>query len=212
MKNTKRTKENVTKFFAKITPLFFKKVRKKIIQKLDNVRFKYTYDCIPGEMLRGELNWLFETAQQMGSIVEVGSWKGRSTHALLSGCRGTVHAVDHFLGCETAAGKCTRENAVLENVFQEFQKNVGYLKNLKIHKMSSIEAAKNFEDKSIDMIFIDADHSYESLKADIEAWLPKVKRLICGHDYSESTPGVERAVREKFDQVKTIHSIWFRYL
>jgi predicted O-methyltransferase YrrM len=53
----------------------------------------------------------------------------------------------------------------------------------------------------LDFVFIDADHSYEGCKADIEAWFPKVKPggLLSGHDYDNPDfPefGVKRAVDE----------------
>lgn len=65
----------------------------------------------------------------------------------------------------------------------------------------SVEAAGDVPDASLDFVFIDADHSYEGCKADIEAWLPKLKPdgLLCGHDYgNEKFPlfGVDRAVNE----------------
>jgi hypothetical protein len=67
-----------------------------------------------------------------------------------------------------------------------------------------------FSDKTIDMVFIDANHTYDAVKADIEAWLPKVRKIICGHDYADGWPGVKQAVNEKFPQgVKTIGSIWY---
>jgi predicted O-methyltransferase YrrM len=49
----------------------------------------------------------------------------------------------------------------------------------------SVEAAENFDDNSMDFVFLDADHSYESVKADITAWWPKIKPggWLCGHDY-----------------------------
>ena len=50
------------------------------------------------QMTEAELQWLTERAAEASSVVEIGSWKGRSTAALLSGCKGTVTAVDHFLG------------------------------------------------------------------------------------------------------------------
>jgi hypothetical protein len=57
-------------------------------------------------------------------------------------------------------------------------------------------------DSSLDFVFIDADHSYEGCKADIDAWLPKLKLggLLCGHDYGHEDAypdfGVTRAVDE----------------
>jgi predicted O-methyltransferase YrrM len=64
----------------------------------------------------------------------------------------------------------------------------------------SIEAAKQFENKSVDFVFIDAAHEYEDVQNDIEAWLPKIKTggIIAGHDYIPTYPGVMRAVNEKF--------------
>jgi predicted O-methyltransferase YrrM len=45
-----------------------------------------------------ELQWLFNTAKNMNSIVEIGSFLGRSTVALLSGINptGKVYAIDIF--------------------------------------------------------------------------------------------------------------------
>lgn len=76
----------------------------------------------------------------------------------------------------------------------------------KILRKPSIEAAEDIPDGSLDFVFIDADHSYEGCKADIEAWSPKVKPggLIAGHDYENTAfPkfGVKRAVDEKFPHV-----------
>ena len=65
--------------------------------------------------------------------------------------------------------------------------------NLRFLKMTSVEAAKlgGF----YDFVFIDADHSYEAVKADIEAWSP-LTNFICGHDYCNKWPGVMKAVDE----------------
>lgn len=69
--------------------------------------------------------------------------------------------------------------------------------------MSSVEAAALVSDGSLDLVFLDADHSYEGVKADLAAWVPKVRRggWIGGHDYQNHEPGydfsgVKRAVDE----------------
>jgi hypothetical protein len=56
-----------------------------------------------------------------------------------------------------------------------------------------------FLNESFDFIYIDAAHDYESVKADIMAWLPKVKKggYICGHDYGVFD-GVKKSVDEIF--------------
>jgi predicted O-methyltransferase YrrM len=63
----------------------------------------------------------------------------------------------------------------------------------------SVRAAAMYHDASVDMVFLDADHEYESIARDIDTWLPKVKRggILAGHDYCEPF-GVVKAVNERF--------------
>jgi hypothetical protein len=74
-------------------------------------------------------------------------------------------------------------------------------------RMTSVEASKQFDDNSIDSIFIDANHEYKFVKEDIAAWFPKLKSggLIGGHDYdggpNSGHPGVRDAVHEAFGQI-----------
>lgn len=73
--------------------------------------------------------------------------------------------------------------------------------HFRIVKGKSVEAAQAFDNDSVDFVFIDAAHDYESVKADISAWLPKVKigGIIAGHDYDEDYKyGVVKAVDEAF--------------
>jgi predicted O-methyltransferase YrrM len=163
---------------------------------------------IPGWMSGEELNWLFLRAKEMDSIAEIGSWKGRSTHALLTGCRGSVYAVDHFLGSPSAP--FTQEEAKDEAVYNQFMENVGEFPNLVVVKKDSLEAA--LEVPQVDMVFIDADHTYEDIKRDIKAWMPKAKKLICGHDYDDGWPGIIQGVDETFEKVEVIGSIWAKWL
>lgn len=80
--------------------------------------------------------------------------------------------------------------------------------NCHLIKEFSVKAARRFADETLDFVFIDAAHDYESVKEDIEAWAPKVHRdgIVAGHDYMNLghagmdgvvTPyGVKRAVNE----------------
>lgn len=88
-----------------------------------------------------------------------------------------------------------------------------------ILKGESLAMAQAVENKSLDFAFIDADHSYEGVKSDIEAWLPKVKKggFISGHDYylkpkpQKPNVGVRRAVDEKFGKAVQLgaNNTWF---
>jgi hypothetical protein len=77
------------------------------------------------------------------------------------------------------------------------------LKNSSINLIEdySVPASKQFEDNSVDWIYIDGDHSYEFVKADLAYWLPKIKKggYICGHDFNPffaNWKGVNQALYE----------------
>ncbi|WP_353474789.1 class I SAM-dependent methyltransferase [Salipiger sp. H15] len=80
-----------------------------------------------------------------------------------------------------------------------------FRKRTTIFAMSSIEAATQVEDASLDLVFLDGDHSELGVLSDIEAWLPKVRAggWIGGHDIDNDDPrydfsGVRRAVEARF--------------
>jgi len=65
----------------------------------------------------------------------------------------------------------------------------------------SVEMARRIADGSLDLVFIDADHSEAAVREDVAAWRPKVRRggVIAGHDYgSRNHVGVKVAVDEAF--------------
>lgn len=69
----------------------------------------------------------------------------------------------------------------------------------------SINASKLFDDDFFDFIYIDANHSYESVLEDLKLWYPKVKTggIISGHDYTTDLPSIDvkRAVDEFFSNL-----------
>jgi predicted O-methyltransferase YrrM len=155
-------------------------------------------------------------------FVEVGVWKGHSITYLtnklkennnIENCK--IYAIDLFE--DTQDSNIIRdENAKneIENIskiYQMYLEKTNTRKYINDIKSFSWEAAAKFENNSIDFCFIDADHSYEAVKKDILAWLPKIKNggIISGHDYSHYHPGVIKAVDEIFNE-KTVHNntVW----
>lgn len=69
---------------------------------------------------------------------------------------------------------------------------------------ASADAAANFEalqdrrSPTTDFVYLDGDHSYEGVDADIRNWWPRVSDggILAGHDFDETHPGVMQAVRE----------------
>lgn len=136
---------------------------------------------IAGWMDKPALEWLYTTASTMTSIVEIGSWKGRSTHALLSGCPGPVFAIDHFKGNPDERDGAHKE-AKERDIFQDFWTNVGQFRNLVVLRMDSARASRYFAPSSIDMVFIDGYHATEAVLLDLVLWRSKCRKLLCGHD------------------------------
>jgi len=140
------------------------------------------YRCpdIQGWMNEDELQWLYNTSLQMNSVIEIGSWKGRSTHALLNGCKGPVYAVDHFKGNPDQIGEgLPHHEATLKDIYEDFKKNVGNYPNLFVMKMDSLAASRFFKKESVDMVFIDGCHRYEDVFRDLKIWMPICKYLLC---------------------------------
>jgi predicted O-methyltransferase YrrM len=158
---------------------------------------------ISGWMDEVELTWLAQQAETHTRIIEIGSYLGRSCRALCDNTQGQVTAVDTWGVEHPAYGDIT-------GLFAKFQENMIDCENLRVIKMMSLDAAKELAGETFDMVFIDADHSYEAVKADIEAWMPLVISggLLCGHDYDDHEE-VKRAVDELLPGAKAeANSIW----
>jgi len=168
---------------------------------------KYKHNDIEGWMSEEELNWLFETSQKCNNIVEVGSFKGRSTHALLSGTQGKVTAIDSW---KLHWDKNHHHNG--EVVFKEFKENLKDFTNLEIVKATSNETVNRYEDDSLDMVFLDFTTQYHEYLQAIKKWSLKTK-FICGHEYSEKFHDVIKAVDEVFGKPDgVVGMIWYKQL
>jgi len=108
-------------------------------------------------------------------------------------------------------GSETYEDRPHETVYEHFVQHckAHFPDRVKILRMDTVAAAKEIEDGSLDFVFIDADHTYEGCKADICAWLPKVRDggLVSGHDYN--WPSVKQAVDEFFIPTLARDNVWF---
>lgn len=69
----------------------------------------------------------------------------------------------------------------------EIIKRLECIKNVIFLNGDSVEQSEKIQDNSLDMVYIDAAHDYDSVIADLNAWYPKVKSggFISGHDYHD---------------------------
>jgi predicted O-methyltransferase YrrM len=72
-----------------------------------------------------------------------------------------------------------------------------------VHRALSQEAVEHFADESLDFVYIDANHGFEAVQADMRLWFPKIRPggVLAGHDFldgklPEGNFGVHSAVRE----------------
>jgi hypothetical protein len=135
-------------------------------------------------------------------FVEVGSWKGKSSAYMAVEIANSTKNIE-FYCVDTWEGSLEHEEMDLSGLYDLFIDNMSPLVNYyKPIRKLSIEASKDFEDNSLDFVFIDASHQYEDVKNDIIHWLPKIKSggILAGHDYPSDGggcfAGVYKAVNE----------------
>lgn len=110
-----------------------------------------------------------------GVIVEIGSWKGKSTIWLAKGSqRGNnvkIYAIDPHTGNPEHKRKFGEVWT-----FDEFKDNIrkAQVEDIVVPIVkTSEEAVKDFDDP-VELIFIDGNHDYDAVKLDYELWFPKV--------------------------------------
>jgi predicted O-methyltransferase YrrM len=143
----------------------------------------------------GLKNFVDDLKLKNAIMVEVGSFKGDSTIIFAkSGKFREIYCVDPF---KNNIGDIT-DIVNMSKVEKHFKKTVSKYNFIYHIKELSTIAADQFDDESLDLVYVDALHTYEALKADLKAWLPKVKKggFISGHDYRSRFKGVIKAVNE----------------
>lgn len=208
------------KTFLGIKKYQWKKSVKKFITKVKKGFPQYPWDDFLRitEYFRGrelsslpERAFLFRLSHDLPSdakVVEIGSWIGASSCLLASGLKGIrakMYAIDNFKGNASDCSARIRYRERMSKLKTDttkviFDKNITYfnLENRIVAIVNdSLQAAKSFCEPrhSIDLVFIDGDHSEEATKNDIALWLPFVKSggVVVFHDFT-SNHGVPQAV------------------
>ncbi len=88
-----------------------------------------------------------------------------------------------------------------ENNYKTYlEKTENFRDRITEYRMLLDDAAKLCEDCILDFVFIDATHTYDTVRNDYHTWQPKVRLggLVCGHDYHPAFDdgGMIRAVKE----------------
>ena len=131
-------------------------------------------------------------------IVEVGSYLGASSTFLAVAAkerRSMVYCVDTWTNEAMSEGPLDTYTEFISNT-QRYSEQIRPLRG------RSLEIAEEFLEP-IDLLFMDADHSYAACRSDAEAWLPKVKPggIVVFHDFGWAE-GVQRTVREMVQPIE----------
>lgn len=171
-----------------VRSLSFGEWRSYRLQKLQT-ESRYGNDEQSYNKVKGLLDLIAYTKCQQ--VVELGSHRGVSTEVFLLNCRKVI-AVDNWLNAEQH--------------FQAFLERCKDYPNLSIMRTYTIHAASFVDDKSLDLVYIDAGHEYKEVKEEILVWERKIRvgGYIAGHDYFHQCPGVIQAVNERYKQPQKV--------
>ncbi|HEX7376031.1 MAG TPA: class I SAM-dependent methyltransferase [Pirellulales bacterium] len=169
-------------------------------------RMAHFYQDIPGffdfaDVYREQV-W---RAHDGAHFVEIGCWMGRSAAFLAVEIVNSHKRIKLDL-VDTFSGRLDKQDGVAPHVMslmrRDFDANLApIIDKVRVRQMPSVLAAATYPDASVDFAFIDAAHDYESVKADISAWLPKIKvgGTLAGHDFNQDRGEVSRVVQEAFE-------------
>lgn len=177
--------------------------------KFDSIYQKVQQDI---QMTPIEAETLYSYAKKLPDdsiILEIGTWKGGSAQIIGMARRrkkGKIFTVDNFR-TDIFPGGRESVGDVIERL------RISKIKNLTLVVGESDIFAQNWKEGMIDLLFIDGDHRYEGIKADISNWVPHVKRdgIVLFHDYdshTEVTKAIHEAIESKLvEPIKKVGSV-----
>ena len=132
--------------------------------------------------------------------VEVGVAGGAFSNDMLMNWKiKTLYLVDVWKCIPTQKGDASSPQAWHDFTFETCRRIMAnHNKKAIIMQGFSVDMALKIKDKSLDFVYLDADHSYEGVMSDLEAWFPKLKKggIMFGHDYLNEAYGVNIAVED----------------
>jgi hypothetical protein len=100
------------------------------------------------------------------------------------------------------------QNADLKEVQSKFANQIEN-HSVIIKQGYSYDFVNEFPNEYFDFIYIDATHFYESVKADLAMYLPKLKKtgIISGHDYTNNYNDLSFGVVQAVDEIVLSHNL-----
>jgi predicted O-methyltransferase YrrM len=154
----------------------------------------------PEEQLKA-LHALYAWANEIGAngpAVEVGTFSGENA-VVMTKYFNSVVTVDPWRNGYDKDDHAS--NADMAEVEKKYFERIKDLKNISHLKLTSLEGANEFEDASLDFVYLDGDHQTDAVVADIDAWKPKIRKggILAGHDINMDK--VHNALKQRLNGV-----------
>lgn len=177
-----------------------------------------TWETIPGLATETIIPFYTRMVREFdaGAFVEIGNWLGRSVCFLGSEVKRVgkpikVYSVDHGLGNygTNQRQQVKQQGGSLAPLLAANIAACGLGEVITQVTKESVEAARQFDDHSLAMVFIDGDHRHATVSIDIETWRHKVRPggILAGHDYGRSR-GVTDVVNAVFPGATIEADVW----
>jgi len=167
--------------------------------------------AVEGMITEAEATELMRLASEVpaeASIVEVGSYRGRSTTALALGSKGApVFAIEPheaFAGIYGGEFGPADRRAFFENLLR-----AGVVERVRLVNLSSEVVSQGWS-RPIGLLWIDGDHSLEGARRDFDAWRPFLQPggVLAFHDALDPAGGpaqlIETLLAGPFERVSTV--------
>lgn len=147
-----------------------------------------------------EVNRMFPN----GKFVEIGVASGCFTKQILASCPdlSTLDIIDSWeFQPDGYNDPCNLSQSTQDERYEQILKDFENEPKINIIRGWSNASSNLFSDESIDFLYLDANHSYDATKEDLNAWYNKIKTggIFAGHDYIDGDGlghGVKKAVDE----------------
>ena len=163
--------DDIDKFFDEyLDKLFDSKTDQRIFESIKTLRFLEQHHVDGCKAILDRMS-LLEQMPKNAIVAEIGVDRGRFAERIYEVTQPQkLHLIDIF-----------QFDYQLESV----KSILGKKENIEINQVNSVEAGNLFNDEYFDWIYIDTDHTYETTKAELNAFADKIKPggFISGHDY-----------------------------
>jgi hypothetical protein len=114
---------------------------------------------------------------------EVGVWQGHLSTEILEYNPAELHLIDPWVSQDVIKRCYSVRQEKMDKIYENVLNDFGKLNNVKIHRKFSTDVS--FPKQYFDWVYIDADHSYDAVKKDLEFYYPLMKKggYLCGDDY-----------------------------